>query len=158
MASIPRRNHLHPPAKSRHKDATAWMAPHLVSLMIAHSRPPVNPSSGHNPLAEPMDRIHSGRIPPDEHMDCIHSGHTPRRDHGPLPPRKLGTFPTRGRQRSPASPQNRQSPTNKKAFPAHGEGGSLRLTEEVHGRVAHHASTLAGISHPCYTTIEGIPP
>ena len=62
----------------------------------------------------------------------------PRRDHGPLPPRKLGTFPTRGRQRSPASPQNRQSPTNKKAFPAHGEGGSRRLTEEVLGLAGSH--------------------
>ena len=41
----------------------------------------------------------------------------PRRDHGPLPPRKLGTFPTRGRQRAPASPQNQPSPTNKKSLP-----------------------------------------
>ena len=40
---------LHPPTKSRHKDATAWMTPHLVPLMIAHSRTPVNPSSGHIP-------------------------------------------------------------------------------------------------------------
>lgn len=41
------------PYKSRHKDATAWMTPHLVSLMIAHSRPPVNPSSGHIPPPSP---------------------------------------------------------------------------------------------------------
>ena len=81
------------PYKSRHKDATAWMTPHLVPLMIAHSRTPVNPSSGHNS--------------PDGLMDRITQAAFPRRAHG----------------------QN-----------------------------AHYASTLVGIAHPCYTTIEGILP
>lgn len=46
----------------------------------------------------------------------------PRVAYSPLPPRKLGTFPTWGRQRSLASPQNQQNPPNKKPSPRTGKG------------------------------------
>ena len=45
---------------------------------------------------------------------------------------KLGTFPTRGRHALQPALKTNQAPRTKKAFPAHGEGGSRRLTEEVY--------------------------
>ena len=56
----------------------------------------------------------------------------PCRASGPLPPRRLGTFPPRGRQRAPASPQNRQSPTNKKP-PPRPRKGDRKAVDEVLG-------------------------
>ena len=79
------------------------MTPHLVPLMIAHSRPSVNPSSGHIPPPSPW--------PPS----------AAQARHLPHP----------GKARSPASPQTRPKPHKQKAFPAHGEGGSRRMTEDI---------------------------
>ena len=85
------------PQESHPKDATAWMTPHLVSLMIAHSRPPVNPSSGHNPPAEPMARIHSGHTPPPEPTDPFRLASSapspPGEGNAPQPPPKTNKIP-----------------------------------------------------------------